>query len=155
MIEGILVSFPVSKGKFLRWHCQLSCLLQVIDLVVPFLFLRNIQCSGGSKWWIFLTQGSNPHLQHLPNWQVDFLPLAPPGKPGGSNIKWQISTMQKPELLLHQPNIYIKSVTNKNLLYSTGNSTQYPVMAYMGKESKTVDTCICIIDSLLVHLKLT
>ena len=25
---------------------------------------------------------------------------------------------------------------NKDLLYSTGNSTQYSVMAYMGKESK-------------------
>ena len=28
---------------------------------------------------------------------------------------------------------YIKYITNKNLLYSTGNSTQYSVMAYMGK----------------------
>ena len=32
--------------------------------------------------------------------------------------------------------LYIKCMTNKNLLYSTGNSTQYSVMAYMGKESK-------------------
>ena len=32
--------------------------------------------------------------------------------------------------------IHIKWITNKNLLYSTGNSTQYSVMAYMGKESK-------------------
>ena len=32
--------------------------------------------------------------------------------------------------------LYIKQITNKNLLYSTGNSTQYSVMAYMGKESK-------------------
>ena len=30
---------------------------------------------------IFLTQGSNPHLLHLLHWQVDSLPLAPPGKP--------------------------------------------------------------------------
>ena len=30
----------------------------------------------------------------------------------------------------------IKQVANKDLLYSTGNSTQYFVMAYMGKESK-------------------
>ena len=43
--------------------------------------------------------------------------------------------------------LYIKQKTNKNLLYSTGNSTQYSVMAYMGKESKKrVD--ICITDSL-------
>ena len=32
--------------------------------------------------------------------------------------------------------IYKKQITNKNLLYSTGNSTQYSVMTYMGKESK-------------------
>ena len=34
--------------------------------------------------------------------------------------------------------------TNKDLLYSTGNSIQYSVMAYMGNESKRVDICICI-----------
>ena len=27
-------------------------------------------------------------------------------------------------------------ITNNNLLYSTGNSAQYPVMGYMEKESK-------------------
>ena len=32
--------------------------------------------------------------------------------------------------------LYIKQITNKGLLYSTGNYTQYSVMAYMGKESK-------------------
>ena len=32
--------------------------------------------------------------------------------------------------------LYIKKVTNKNLLNSTGNSSQYSEMAYMGKESK-------------------
>ena len=32
--------------------------------------------------------------------------------------------------------LYIKQITNKNLLYSTGNCTQYSVMTYMGKESK-------------------
>ena len=48
-----------------------------------------------------------------------------------------------------QKHYYIKQVTNKNLLYSTGNSTQYSVMAYMGKESKErVDTYVCITDSL-------
>ena len=30
---------------------------------------------------IFSTQGLNPHLLHLLPWQVDSLPLAPPGKP--------------------------------------------------------------------------
>ena len=33
--------------------------------------------------------------------------------------------------------LYIKQITNKDLLYSTaGNSTQYSVMTYMGTESK-------------------
>ena len=32
--------------------------------------------------------------------------------------------------------LYITQVTNKNLLYSTRNSTQYSVMNYMGIESK-------------------
>ena len=37
---------------------------------------------------------------------------------------------------------------NKDLLYSTGNSTQYSIMAYMGKEPlKRVDICICITNS--------
>ena len=30
----------------------------------------------------------------------------------------------------------IKQITNKNLLYSTGNSTQYSVITYTGKESE-------------------
>ena len=32
--------------------------------------------------------------------------------------------------------LYIKQITNKDLLYSTGNSTQYSVMAYMENESE-------------------
>ena len=31
--------------------------------------------------------------------------------------------------------MFIKQVTNKDLLYSTGNSIHYSVVAYMGKES--------------------
>ena len=46
-----------------------------------------------------------------------------------SNGKWEIG-MDIYTLL------YIKKITNKDLLYSTGNSTQYSVMVYMGKESK-------------------
>ena len=42
-----------------------------------------------------------------------------------------------------------KQITNKDLLYSTENSTQYSVMAYMGKESKKrVHVCVCKTDSL-------
>ena len=33
--------------------------------------------------------------------------------------------------------LYIKQITNKDLLYGTGNSIQYSVVIYMGKESKS------------------
>ena len=33
-------------------------------------------------------------------------------------------------------------------MYSTGNSTQYSAMTYRGKESKRVDRCVCITQSL-------
>ena len=51
----------------------------------------------------------------------------PGGKGGGINwdIGIDIYTL-----------LYIKQITNKDLLYSTGNSTQYSVMAYT--ESKKV-----------------
>ena len=43
--------------------------------------------------------------------------------------------------------LFTKQITNKDLLYRKGNSTQYTVMTYMGKESKKrVDICICITD---------
>ena len=51
----------------------------------------------------------------------------PTGKSRG--IDWEIGTDIYTLL-------YIKQITNKHLLYSTGNSTQYSVMTYMGKESK-------------------
>ena len=44
---------------------------------------------------------------------------------------------------------YLKWVTNKNLLHSTGNSDQYYVVAWMGGEfGGRMDTCVCITESL-------
>ena len=57
---------------------------------------------------------------------------------GGGGINWEIGTDIYTLL-------YIKWISNKDLLYSPGNSTQYSVMAYMGKGSKKRgDICICI-----------
>ena len=39
--------------------------------------------------------------------------------------------------------LYTKQITNKDLLDSTGNSTQYILMAYIGKESKKEWICVC------------
>ena len=45
--------------------------------------------------------------------------------------------------------LHIKQITNKNLLYSTGKSTQYSVMTYIRIESKKgMDIGIYITDSL-------
>ena len=38
--------------------------------------------------------------------------------------------------------LYIRWITNKDLLYSTGNSTQYFVITYMGKESEKMNIYI-------------
>ena len=42
----------------------------------------------------------------------------------------------------------LKCITNKDLLYSTGNSAQCYVAAWMGGEFGRVDTCICMAESL-------
>ena len=44
--------------------------------------------------------------------------------------------------------INIYKIDIKNLVYCTGNSTQYSVITYMGNESKRVDICLCTTDSL-------
>ena len=40
--------------------------------------------------------------------------------------------------------LYIKYITNKDLLHSTGISSQYSVMTYMGKESKKEWICVYV-----------
>ena len=47
----------------------------------------------------------------------------------GGGIYWEI------EIDMYTV-LYINQVANKGLLSSTGNSAQYSVMTYMGKESK-------------------
>ena len=54
--------------------------------------------------------------------------MVPGGKAGGG-INWRIG-------IDIYTLLYIKQRTNKDLLYSTENSTQYSAMAYMGKQSK-------------------
>ena len=54
--------------------------------------------------------------------------------------------------------LYIKQVNNKDLLYSTGNYTQYLVITYNGKESEKeytyIYTYICITESLCCTLEI-
>ena len=45
--------------------------------------------------------------------------------------------------------LYIKWITNEDLLYSTGNSAQCYMAAWMGGEfGGRMDTCICMAESL-------
>ena len=38
--------------------------------------------------------------------------------------------------------LYVKQITYKDLLYGTGNSTQYSAMTYMGKKSEREWICV-------------
>ena len=53
--------------------------------------------------------------------------------------------------------LYIKQITNNNLLYSTGNSSQYSVMTYIGEESKKewiYEYVMCIIPIILKYSRI-
>ena len=45
---------------------------------------------------------------------------------------------------LHICTVFIKQITNKVLLYSTGNCTQYFVITYKGTESEKEHTYMCV-----------
>ena len=51
------------------------------------------------------------------------------GGGGGGGMNWEIG-------IDIYTLLYIKQINKKNLLFSTGNSTQYSVMTYIGVESK-------------------
>ena len=48
--------------------------------------------------------------------------------------------------------LYIKQLTNKDLLYSTGNSTQYLKTIFNGKESKKEDIYIYIYTHIYMYI---
>ena len=60
------------------------------------------------------------------NVENKFMVMGLGGKKGGINWETGIVTYTL---------LYIKEITNMDLLYSKGYSMQYSVMAYMGKES--------------------
>ena len=69
---------------------------------------------------LFLTQGSNPHLQH---WQPDFLPLSHEGSPQINITGDKTDNQQGP-------------IAEHNL--------QYFVITYMGKESEKEYMYVCM-----------
>ena len=64
------------------------------------------------------------------------------GKEGGVNWETGIGTYTF---------LSVKQITNRDLLWSTGDSAQYSVMAHVGKESENTESgcvCMCRADSL-------
>ena len=63
------------------------------------------------------------------------------------------------KIRIHNTLLYKKYINNQDLLYSTGNYTQYFVITYSGKESYKEYMCVYIIHTYLnhfaPHLKLT
>ena len=51
--------------------------------------------------------------------------------------------------------LYLKQIANKDLLYSRGNSAPRCVAAWMGVVHGRMDTCVCIAESIALHLKLS
>ena len=47
--------------------------------------------------------------------------------------------------------LFIRWMTNKDLLYSTGNSPQYFAMVYMGKDSKNEWISVCVYAYIWVY----
>ena len=62
-------------------------------------------------------------------------------------MNWEVGTD------IYTP-LYIKQITNKKPVYSTETSTQYSIMAYVGKESKKrVVISMCVTESLCYTLE--
>ena len=75
--------------------------------------------------WNLKTRGTNELIYNI-ELQMQKTSLWSPG--GKEGINWETG-IDLYTLL------YIRQITNKDLLYNTGNSSQYSVMAYMGKVS--------------------
>ena len=70
-----------------------------------------------------------PSPRDLPNSWIKAMSLASPALEGRF---FTTAPLMKPINTL----LYIKQITNKDLLYSTKISTQYSIIAHMGKDSK-------------------
>ena len=44
--------------------------------------------------------------------------------------------------------LYIEQITNKDLLYSTGNYAEHLVITYMGKECEKIGAYVCVTESI-------
>ena len=88
-----------------------------------------ISFSNAWKWKVKVKSLSHVQLLATP-WTTAY--GAPPSMGFSRQEYWSGMPLPSPIYIL----LYVKYITNKDLLYSTGNSTQYSVITHMGKESK-------------------
>ena len=81
------------------------------------------------RWGISPVEGNDNNSLFLPGESYAQRSLAGYIQPTGSQRAGN-------DLATKQQLLFIKWITKKDLLYKTGNSTQYAVMAYVGKESE-------------------
>ena len=90
---------------------------------------------------IFLTQGSNPHLLCLLNWQVGSLPLEPTGRPRSVQI-YSISSLQ----LLFFPTCFPSRPPNKDKhLQCTSSLEPRTFSSFLTGEIKAVMPASCLL----------
>ena len=82
--------------------------------------------------------GFDPWIRKIP-WRREWLPtlVFSPGEFHGQRSLSGYSLWDHKESDMTEQLTCIKQITKKDLLYTTENSTQYSVIAYMGKESET------------------
>ena len=84
LVQGYLRKSRVLCAKSVS-HVQLFLIPWTVAHLAPLSMGFSRQNTGVSCYFllqgIFLTQGLKLHLQHLPHWQADSLPLVPLGKP--------------------------------------------------------------------------
>ena len=84
------------------------------------------------------TKQKQTHRQRTDLW-------LPRGRCGGG-MNWKFGII-KYKLL------YVEWINNKALLYSTGNSIQYPVRNHHGKEYLKENVCVCVCVYVCVYIK--
>ena len=121
------------------------CHPTILSSVIPFPFcLQSFPASGAFPMsQLFASEGqgvgASASASVLPVNIQDGFPLGLTGL-----ISLQSKGLSRIFSSITDTLLYIKQITNKDLLYGTGNSIQYSVMIYRGKESKSEWTYLCM-----------
>ena len=143
-LVGIWISPGLTQALgFIRLRvCKLSCFSQVQLFVTLWTVPARILCLWdalgkntevgyhGLLQAIFLTQGLNSRLLHLPHWQVGSLPLAPPGKPLIS-LQILINCSFSQTVELHCVHVKTDTQSKTRKLYADSSSPFFSELSYV------------------------